>query len=91
MRFTIRVKPRSKRPFVGGSWGQDTLIVSVAAPAVDGKANAAVVAALSEALNVTLRQVHIVAGHRVRIKLIEVLDPPADLAARISELLVAAR
>ncbi|MBP7930875.1 MAG: DUF167 domain-containing protein [Acidimicrobiia bacterium] len=91
MRFTIRVKPRSRQTFVGGAWGEDTLVVSVSAPAVDGKANAAVVAALSDALRVTLRQVRIVAGHRVRIKLIEILDPPPDLAVRISELLVAPR
>ncbi|NUT51213.1 MAG: DUF167 domain-containing protein, partial [Saccharothrix sp.] len=48
-RFAIRVKPGAKREAVGGRWGDGALVVAVAAPAVEGKANEAVRKALARA------------------------------------------
>jgi uncharacterized protein YggU (UPF0235/DUF167 family) len=63
------------------------LLVSVTAPAVDGKANAAVCRVLAAALGVRRGQVSIAAGERGRDKVVSVESGPADLADRISALL----
>lgn len=89
MRFAVRVRPNARRAAVGGRWeGRHgpALVVAVAAPAVDGKANAAVLAALATALGVRARQLAIVAGERARDKVVELSDPPAGLDGRLREL-----
>jgi hypothetical protein len=86
-RLAVRVKPRAGRDRVGGTWGSDeVLVVATAAPPVDGRANAAVLALLAEALGVRRRQVTIVGGHRGRDKLVEVDEPPPDLDDRLRRL-----
>jgi uncharacterized protein len=88
VRFGIRVKPGAARNAVGGRWaGSDTLIVAVAAPAVDGKANEAVRRALAEAFGVRRAQVSIVRGDRGRDKVVEIEPAPADAAAILVRLL----
>ena len=74
MRFEIRVKPGAKNDRVGGTWGEDALVVAVKARAVDGAANAAVVKVLADSLNIPKSAVEIVHGHRSRTKLIDVSD-----------------
>jgi uncharacterized protein (TIGR00251 family) len=76
MRFAVRVKPGASRTFVGGRRG-DALIVSVSAPAVDGRANEAVRKALADAFGVRARDVTIVRGERGRDKVV-VVDPVPD-------------
>lgn len=86
-RVAIRVKPRARRDHVGGTRGGGELVVEVQAPAVDGRANAAVEAVMADAFGLSRRQVHLVAGERSRTKLVD-LDGPSDLlAARLAELL----
>ena len=83
MRVRVRVRPGARRAAVGGRWdgpdgAEPALLVAVSAPAVDGRANAAVCAALAAALGVRVRQVRIVAGLRSRDKIVEVdADDPA--------------
>jgi uncharacterized protein YggU (UPF0235/DUF167 family) len=60
------------------------LTVRVTAPATDGKANAAVVAALAAALDVPVRAVRVVAGGTSRIKHIEI---SADVTNGVRQLL----
>ncbi len=67
----IRVIPRAKRTRVGGE-REGRLLVRVAAPPVDGKANAAAVAALAAALDVPKRSVAIVRGSGSRDKLVRI-------------------
>lgn len=89
MRFAIRVKPGAKKDAVGGLWQGalgDALVVAVAAPAVDGKANEAVRAALAKALGVRARDVAVVRGDRGRDKLVELDPAPADAADRLARL-----
>jgi len=75
---------------VGGSaerpgTGQDrVLVVTVAAPAVDGKANEAVRRAVADAFGVRVRDVTVVSGERSRDKVLEI--DGAD-AARLTTLL----
>lgn len=84
-RFSIRVKPGSRRDAVGGTWGEDeALNVSVRQKAVDGKANAATLALLADVLGLHKRQLRVVSGATHRTKVIEVDDPPDDLDQRLT-------
>ena len=81
MRLVVRVQPGAKQTHVGGRYGDGeppVLRVRVTAPAVDGKANAAVVTAVAEALGLPERAVSIVAGATSRTKTIEIQG--ADVA-----------
>ncbi|MBB5805138.1 uncharacterized protein (TIGR00251 family) [Saccharothrix ecbatanensis] len=86
-RFTIRVKPGAKREAVGGRWGDDALVVAVAAPAVEGKANEAVRKALARAFGVRKQDVDVIAGERGRDKVIQVDPAPAGAADVLARLL----
>jgi uncharacterized protein (TIGR00251 family) len=69
-RISIRVHPAASRTRVGGHRG-GTLLVSVTAPADDGKANEATRRALAEAFDLRPRQVAIIRGHHSRDKVVE--------------------
>ena len=75
MRVRVRVHPGSGRDAVGGRYGDDdppVLVVRVRAPAVDGRANDAVLAVLAEAFGVSRRDVRLVTGASARTKLVEI-------------------
>jgi len=83
IRLPIRVKPGSSRVRVGGSYGEPpALIVAVHAQPVDGQANAAVMQALSEALDVRPGQISVVSGHTSRTKIVEIQTEAADAFLR---------
>lgn len=93
--IAVRVRPGARRTAVGGRWvgpgdgpvgGTPALIVAVAAPAVDGKANAAVCAAVAAALGLRPRHVRIVSGVRSRDKVLEIDGGTATLAATVAKL-----
>jgi uncharacterized protein YggU (UPF0235/DUF167 family) len=88
--FAVRVKPGSRAPGVGGRWGDPPqLVVAVRARAVEGAANAAVVAALALAFGVPSSSVAIVRGQRGRSKLCRITGPGPALGARLASLLSA--
>lgn len=87
VRFGVRVKPRARADRVGGAWADGSLLVEVQAAAVDGKANAAVVAALADAFAVPRSAVSIVTGARARTKLVAVDGDAEAVAVRLAELL----
>ena len=65
----IRVRPNSSRNKVGGVVGEPPrLVVAVQAPAVDGKANQAVIKELADAFNLRARDFTIVHGELSRDK-----------------------
>lgn len=91
LRFAVRVRPGAKRDLVDGSREGalgTALVVSVSAPANDGKANDAVRKTLAEALGVRARELVIVRGRRSRDKVIE-LSASAAGAADAAERLTA--
>lgn len=83
----IRVRPNAPRNKVGGTAGDPPrLVVAVQAPAVDGKANAAVVKELAEAFNLRARDFTIVYGELARDKRLLVAGEEVELAKRLEEL-----
>ena len=89
MRFPIRVRPGAGRTSVGGEH-DGALVVRVAAPAVDGRATEAALAAVAAAVGVRRRQVSLVTGSTSRTKVVEVADAGDAGAARLRELLARA-
>ena len=83
--FWIFVTPRARREAVGGRRG-DALRVSVAAPPVEGKANAACVQALAEAFGVKRRDVELHPGARGRRKRVRLSGETRALEARLQKL-----
>lgn len=71
VRFKVRLTPRASREAVGGLYG-DALKVSVRSPAVDGKANQALLVLLAGRLGVAVSRVLLVSGAASRVKVIEV-------------------
>ena len=69
---------------MGGRYGDDTLVVAVAEPAVDGRATQAALKALAKALGIPVRDIVLVSGATSRTKLVDV---PDDLADKVAVLL----
>jgi hypothetical protein len=85
----VRAKPGASRTGVGGSYGEPPqLIVRVNAPAVDGRANEAVRAAVAEAFGITQSNVELAIGESARSKVLRIHGDITRLAARLQELLV---
>jgi uncharacterized protein (TIGR00251 family) len=86
LRLAVRLTPRGGRDRIDG-WARDDagrlhLNVRVAAPAVDGQANAALEALIAKALKRPRRDVRIVGGETARLKQLELDDvDEAALAA----------
>ena len=84
----IRVRPNSSRNKVGGIAGDPPrLIVAVQAPAVDGKANHAVIKELAAAFNLRTRDFTIVYGELGRDKRLLVSGDEKTLQAKLEELM----
>jgi len=69
--FSIRVQPRAARTAITGTIGK-ALKVSLSAPPLDGRANAAVVDFFSEILSVPRASVQVVSGERSRNKIVRI-------------------
>jgi uncharacterized protein (TIGR00251 family) len=88
----IRVRPNSSRNKVGGVVGEPPrLVVAVQAPAVDGKANQAVIKQLAEAFDLRARDFTIVFGELGRDKRLIVegvsIEQEKTLQAKLEELM----
>ena len=83
----IRVRPSASRNKVGGTVGDPPrLLVAVQAPAVDGKANAAVIKELARAFDLRARDFTIVHGELSRDKRLIVEGDQEKIAATFVEL-----
>jgi uncharacterized protein (TIGR00251 family) len=79
----VRVIPRARRTELAGRRG-DALLVRLAAPPVDGAANEALLAFLSDSLGIPRRQITIVRGATARDKAIAIDGlAEADVRARL--------
>jgi uncharacterized protein len=75
--FSLRVQPHAARTAVTGTVGE-ALKLSVTAPALEDKANAAVAEFFSEMFGVPRKAVQLVAGDRSRNKLIRIAGRTAS-------------
>jgi len=86
--LTLHVQPGARVTSVAGLHG-DALKIKVAAPPVEGKANAALASFLAKAFNVPLRQVTVKLGSQGRHKVVEIERPnnsPESLLAKWASL-----
>ena len=82
VRITVRVRPGSSRPGVGGEH-DGALVVRVSARAVDGQATAAALDAVAAAFGVRRRAVTLVAGTTSRTKVVEVAGADPAVLGRL--------
>ena len=82
--LTLHVQPNARRSGIVGLHG-DALKVRIAAPAVDNRANAALVEFLSETLGVPKSAIAIRHGATGRRKSVEITGGP-ELAARLERI-----
>lgn len=85
LRLIVRLTPRGGRDAVDGA-RDGALRVRVAAPAVDGAANAALVGFLAKALGVAKTDVALVSGHKARVKTLALTGDAETLGARLAAL-----
>jgi uncharacterized protein YggU (UPF0235/DUF167 family) len=91
LRLTVRLTPRGGRDALGGGRldqaGRAQLLARVAAPPVEGAANAALVRLVAKALSVPKSAVAITAGGTARIKTLEITGDPAILERALKALI----
>jgi hypothetical protein len=76
--LTVRVTPRARRTEIAGFLEDGILRIRIAAPPVEGKANAALVEFLAKVLSVRKNRIEVVAGDKSLDKIISVTDLSAD-------------
>ena len=82
--ITVRVIPRARKSEIAGTRG-DALLVRLAAPPLDGAANAALIELLATRLGVSGRSISIVSGERSRDKRVAVAGvSPAEALRALS-------
>ena len=77
VRFEVHAKPRAHASRIVGV-RDDALVVQLAAPPVDGAANAELLELLASTLSVPKRDVALARGETGRVKLVEVRGLSAD-------------
>ena len=82
-RLKLRIVPNAKRDEVVGEHG-DAVKIKVAAPALEGKANEALLEFIAEKLRIHRRDITLIAGEKSRDKLIEIANlDAAEARARL--------
>jgi uncharacterized protein (TIGR00251 family) len=79
VRIEVRAKPRASRSAIVDV-REGALHVALAAPPVDGEANAELIATLADALGVPRRQVALATGAASRNKIVEIVGLTAEEA-----------
>lgn len=80
--LTLHIQPGAKNTEVAGVHG-DALKIRLAAPPVNGKANAALLAFLAQRLGVPKSALTVKSGLSARRKVLEVVGAPADTLQRL--------
>lgn len=73
MRLTVRISPSAKKSEILG-WEDGFLKIKIAAPAIEGKANAELTRFLAKIGHVSKSQIVIVKGDTSKIKIVEMPD-----------------
>ena len=80
--LTLHIQPGAKKTEVAGKHG-DALKIRLAAPPVDGKANAALINFVADRLGLAKSAVSLKSGQTSRRKVIEITAAPQDTAQRL--------
>jgi hypothetical protein len=84
--ITVRVTPRARRTEVAEILDDGTIRIRVTAPPVEGKANAALIEFLADALKIRKTRIEIVAGDRGLDKIVSITDLSApEVQRRLQE------
>ena len=78
MRLAILVRPNASKTAVGGAH-DDTLVVRVTAPADEGRATAAALVAVADALGIPRGSVTLARGATTRRKLLDLAVKPSPM------------
>lgn len=91
LRLMVRLTPRAGRDALGGlreiEPDQPLLLARVAAPPLEGAANAALIKLVAKALGLPKSAVAITAGETSRIKALEIAGDPEALEAALEALI----
>lgn len=82
----IHVSPNAKRSGFEGLWNDTHLKLALRAPAVDGKANEAVIDFLSDFFHIKKSQIQIISGQTNRCKIIRLDIVNLELTNHLSKL-----
>jgi uncharacterized protein (TIGR00251 family) len=82
--LTLHIQPGAKKTEVAGEHG-DALKIRLAAPPVDGKANAALLAFIAERLGVSKSSVSLKSGQTSRRKVVEVEGALVEAVRQLAE------
>lgn len=85
--LSLHVQPGAKKTEFAGLHG-DALKLRLAAPPVEGKANAALLVFLAKFCGVSRGAVTLLSGDTSRQKVVKIAGADADLVARLRDLLV---
>ncbi len=80
--LTLHIQPGAKKTMLSGVHG-DALKIKLAAPPVDGKANAALISFIADLLGVPKSAVCLKSGLTSRHKVLEITGAPADTTQRL--------
>lgn len=83
--LALKVKPGARRP-PPPRWADHVLEVAVNAPAIDGKANKAVIELLAEALGIAKSRIEIASGAGARHKRVLIDLPQAQIDTWLASL-----
>lgn len=85
--ITVKIMPRAKKTELAGLMDDGTIKIRIAAPAVEGAANQALIEFLAELFKIKKDQVEIVVGHTSERKLVSLLGvAPNDVETTIHNL-----
>jgi uncharacterized protein (TIGR00251 family) len=82
-RIKLRVSPGARSTSIAGAYGEDAIKLRVAAPPVEGRANAEAERYVAELLDVTASDVSVVGGASARSKTVLVRGVDAEVVREI--------
>jgi uncharacterized protein len=82
--LTLHIQPGAKKTEIAGTHG-DALKIRLAAPPVDGKANAALICFIAETLSLAKSAVQLKSGQTSRRKVIEITGTTVEVVARLTQ------
>ena len=81
--LSVRVCPGAKRSAIESIWNNSHIRIALQAPAVDGKANEALILFLAKVLDVKKKNIEIISGQTNRCKIVSIQLQDADERIKI--------